>query len=176
MLSMYKPATTWLDGVSHLVPACVFNLTSVNMLHSIGSVKLLHTYLTTVLCNVQVVDVSKICIGTLSNVCLYVCIVFTSLSVFCLACSCTCRCALLNINSVDSHTTCPCVYVHSPLLLYFYCTHSFTLSTSIILSICFIVVVAYGSCIVHHYVWCVCHTCPCACRVKCGPFRMASCY
>ena len=34
MLSIYKPATTWLEGVSYLVPACVLNLTCVNVVQA----------------------------------------------------------------------------------------------------------------------------------------------
>ena len=33
MLSIYKPASRWLEGVPYLVPACVLNLTSVSVLH-----------------------------------------------------------------------------------------------------------------------------------------------
>ena len=41
MLSIYKSATTWLQGVSHFVPACLLNLTSVTVLHPKDNVKLL---------------------------------------------------------------------------------------------------------------------------------------
>ena len=53
MLNTYKSATTWLQGVLFLVLACVFNLTSVNVIHPKGNVELLlsATFLTTVLRN-----------------------------------------------------------------------------------------------------------------------------
>ena len=71
MLDSYKPVITWLQGVSHLVSACVLNLTSVSVVHPKGNVKLL---LSLPQCYVmlRVVNVSKNCIRTLSNVCLYV--------------------------------------------------------------------------------------------------------
>ena len=61
-------------------------------------------------------------------------------------------CALLNINSVDSHTTL-CMSIHLYYFTLIVRTHGFTLSTSTILSRCFIVVVAYVSHVVHHLVW-----------------------
>ena len=39
--SRYKPATTWLQGVPYLVPACVLNLASVSVVHPKSNIKLL---------------------------------------------------------------------------------------------------------------------------------------
>ena len=50
MLSIYKPATTWLEGVPYLVPASVLNLTTVSVLHPKGNCETI-TVLTTVLRN-----------------------------------------------------------------------------------------------------------------------------
>ena len=44
MLDSYKPATTWLQGASHLVHTCVLYFTSVNGVHPKGKVKLLHNF------------------------------------------------------------------------------------------------------------------------------------